>query len=180
MSVPSTLPTNLIAGTTWQWERDYGDYPAPTWTAIAYFENADKTFSVTASASDSAQLFTVEATTNSSYPEGRYQIRVRVTDGIQVFIAESGWCEVEADPAAAGTRDTRTWARRTLEAVEAFLEGNASTAQASMSIAGRSISRWSLEELTSWRDKLKQEVRSEEQGTKAGRGRDIKVRFGRA
>ena len=29
-----------------------------------------------------------------------------------------------------------------------------------------------------WRDKLRQEVRTEEQGSNAGLGRDIKVRFG--
>jgi hypothetical protein len=178
--VPETLPTALIAGNTWQWDREYGDYHAGTWTAIAYFENKAKTFSAVGVASGSAHRFTVAAATSATYPPGRYKVSVRVTDGSEVFIAETGYCEVEADPAAAGTRDTRSWARRTLEAVEAFLEGNASTAQQSMSIQGRSISRWSLPELTEWRDKLRQEVKTEEQGSRAGLGRNIKARFGRA
>jgi hypothetical protein len=177
--VPSTLPTDLIAGNTWQWDREYGDYPAGTWTATAYFENKAKAFNVAATAEGTAHRFTISAATSATYPAGRYRISVRVTDGSQVFIAETGYCEVEADPAAAGTRDTRTWARRTLEAVEAFLEGNATTAQQSMTIQGRSISRWSLPELTAWRDKLRQEVKMEEQGSRAGLGRNIKVRLGR-
>jgi hypothetical protein len=174
------LPTELLAGSTWQWDRDYGDYPQPTWIATAYFEKADKTFNVAAVASGTAQRFTIAAATTATYPPGHYRIRVRVTDGATVAIAESGWCDIEVDPAAAGTYDTRTDARKMLDAINAFLIGNASTAQASMSIAGRQISRWSLAELTAWRDKLKIEVRTEEQGVSAGRGRNIKVRFGRA
>jgi hypothetical protein len=177
--VPAVLPASLIAGNTWQWDREYSDYPAPTWTATAYFENKAKTFSALGVAEGSAHRFTIAAATSATYPPGRYKVSVRVTDGSQVFIAEAGYCEVEADPAAAGTRDTRSWARRTLEAVEAFLEGNASTAQQSMSIQGRSISRWSLEELKQWRKELRQEVQQEDQGSHAGVGRNIKVRYGR-
>lgn len=177
--VPGTLPTELIAGNTWQWDRDYGDYPQPTWSATAYFEKQGKTFSIPATQSGTAQRFTIVAATTATYPSGRYRIRVRVTDGSQVFVAESGSCEIDIDPAAAGTADTRSWARRTLDAVESFLEGNASTAQASMALNGRQISRWPLEELRKWRTELRAEVRTEEQGSKAGAGRQIKVRLSR-
>ena len=178
--IPSVLPTELIAGDTWQWDRTYADYPQPTWTATAYFEKAGKTFNVTATASGEAHRFTIEASTTNGYPPGRYQIRVRVTNGSQAFIAESGWCEVQVDPAAAGTYDPRSNARKMLDAVEAFLIGNASTAQASMSLNGRQISRWSLAELAKWRDQLRAEVRTEENSASAGKGRQIKVRIGRA
>lgn len=176
--VPAVLPTALIAGNTWQWDRDYADYPSPTWTATAYFEKHDKTFNVIGTQEGTAHRFTIAAATTATYPAGRYRVRVRVTDGSLVFIAESGYCEVEVDPAAAGTTDTRSWARRTLEAVEAFLEGNASTAQQAMTIAGRSISRWSLAELTQWRKDLRNEVQNEERGNNAGSGRNLKVRYG--
>lgn len=178
--VPATLPTDLIAGNTWQWDRDLTDYPQPTWTATAYFEKAGKTFNVVATASGTAQRFTIAAATTASYPPGRYQVRVRVTDGSQVFIAESGWCDIEVDPAAAGTYDPRSDARKMLDAINAFLIGNATTAQASMSIQGRSIARWPLAELTAWRDKLRAEVRAEESAGAAGKGRQIKARLIRA
>jgi hypothetical protein len=177
--VPAVLPTSLIAGDTWLWDRDYSDYPRPTWTATAYFEKADQTFSVDSSANGTAQRFTVAASTTASYSSGRYRIRVRVTDGSSTYVAESGWVDVELDPAKAGKQDPRSWARRTLDAVEAFLEGNATTAQQSMSLAGRSISRWSLSELMQFRDQLRGEVRTQEQASSAGIGRDIRVRLGR-
>src|SRR5689334_14971861 len=134
--VPSTLPTELIAGNTWIWDRDYADYPQTTWSATAYFEKAGKTFNVAATANGTAQRFTIAAATTAGYPSGRYRLRIRVTDGSSVYIAESGWVDVQIDPAAAGTADPRSWARQTLDAIEAFLLGNASTAQAAMSING--------------------------------------------
>lgn len=178
-AIPDTVPKQLIAGDTWTWTRSLGDYPAGTWTATIYFESKDGVFSVAGSASGTTHSFTIAAATTTSYTPSLYGWRLRVTDGSTTTTVESGMLEVLVDPAKAGKTDTRTWARRTLEAVEAFLEGNASTAQASMSVAGRQISRWSLEELTKWRDKLKTEVASEDQGSSAGRGRDIKVRFAR-
>lgn len=170
----------MVAGDTWQWTRELADYPAGTWTATAYFENKDGSFEVTATADGVTHDFLIAATATTGYKPGRYGWRLRVTDGSTVTTVESGIVEVLVDPAKAGNSDTRSWARRTLEAVEAFLEGNASTAQQSMSIQGRSLSRWSLAELTQFRDQLRAEVRTEEKGAQAGLGRNIKVRYGRA
>jgi len=178
--VSTTIPRALIAGDTWQWTRDLSDYPASTWDATVYFENRDGTFSVAGVADGDTHTFTIAAATTTTYKSGRYGWRLRVTDGTTTTTVENGLAEVLVDPAAAGTHDTRSWARRTLEAIEAFLEGNASTAQASMSIQGRSIARWSLPELTKWRNELRTEVKIEDQGSTAGLGRNIKVRFTRA
>lgn len=171
-----TVPSELIAGDTWAWSHSLADYPADTWTATVYFENQFQTFNAAGSASGSDHAFSIAAATTAAYKPGRYQWRLRVTDGTTVSTVASGWSEVKINPASAGARDVRSWARRTLEAVEAFLEGNATTAQASMALNGRSISRWSLAELTQWRSQLRQEVRTEEQGSRAGLGRNIKVR----
>jgi hypothetical protein len=171
------IPTALVVGDTWQWDADYGDYPRPTWSATAYFENAAESFSVASTANGTAQRFSALATATDDFKAGRYHVSVRVTDGVSVKVAETGWCDVAPDPASGAKVDHRSWARRTLDAIEAFLEGNATTAQQSISIAGRSISRWSVAELMQWRDKLRAEVRAEEQGSAAGLGRDIRVRL---
>ena len=176
--VPAVLPTSLIAGNTWVWDRSYSDYPAPTWTATAYFEKAGKAFNVAATAEGTAHRFTIAAATTATYPPGRYQVRVRVTDGSQVFIAETGWCEIEVDPAAAGTHDPRSWARKTLDELEALLHRFATTAQQSGSINGRSWSRFDLPTLREWRKDLIQEIAEQERPT-GGKGRNIKVRYAR-
>jgi len=171
------IPSSLVVGDTWQWDADYGDYPRPTWTATAYFENAAESFSVASSANGTAQRFSAAATATDDFKAGRYFVSVRVTDGSSVYVAESGWCDVQPDPASSVKFDHRSWARQALDELEAFLKSNASTAQASVSIAGRSISRWSMPELLQWRKELRAEVRTEEQGESAGLGRDIRVRL---
>lgn len=175
-----TIPKTLTAGDTWQWDAEYGDYPAGTWTATAYFENQAGSFSVSASQSGTAHRFAETAAVSAGLDAGRYFVQVRVTDGSSVHTVETGWCQVEIDPAKAGHQDRRSWARRTLDAIEAFLEGNATTAQQSFSVGGRSLTRWSIPELMQFRAQLRAEVRTEEEGDQAGLGRDIKVRFGRA
>jgi len=176
-AIPDSVPKQLIAGDTWSWTRALGDYLAPGWVATIYFESKDGTFNVAGTASGTTHSFTIPAATTTGYAPSLYGWRLRVTDGVTTTTVENGMLEVLVDPAKAGKTDTRTWARKTLEAIECFLLGNASTAQASMSIAGRQISRWSLEELTKWRDKLRAEVNAEGQASNAGKGRDIRVRF---
>jgi hypothetical protein len=174
------IPSTLTAGDTWSWSAEYGDYPATTWTATAYFENSAESFSVAASADGTSQAFAETAAITAALVAGKYFVQVRVTDGSEHFVVESGWCEVKPDPASGVKFDHRSWARQTLDAIEAFLKGNATTAQQSISIAGRSISRWSIPELTQFRNELRAEVRTDESGSAAGLGRDIKVRYGQA
>ena len=173
------IPQRLTAGDTWQWDAEYSEYPAPTWSATAYFENATAAFEILSTASGTAHSFAESAANSADIGAGRYFGSIRVTDGSSVLVVESGWMDVLPDPADQTLTDHRSWARRTLDAVEAFLEGNATTAQQSMTIAGRTLSRWSLAELNQWRDRLRAEVRTEEQAQRAGLGRDIKVRYGR-
>jgi hypothetical protein len=174
------IPSTLTAGDTWEWDAEYGDYPADTWTATAYFENSAESFSVASSADGTTHVFAETAANTAALVAGKYYVQVRVTDGSEKFVVDSGWCEVQPDPASNVKHDHRSWSRRTLDAIEAFLEGNATTAQQSMSIAGRSISRWSIPELMQFRNELRAEVRTDESGSAAGLGRDIKVRYGQA
>lgn len=174
-----TVPTNLTAGDTWEWTRDLADYPAGTWTLTYYFAKTGKQFSAAATADGTTHSVSVAAATTAAYPAGRYRWTARVTDGTEVFTVDEGWIEVAPNPAT-NKEDPRSLARQTLDALECFLAGNATTAQASMAINGRSISRWSLPDLLTWRDRLRAEVRAQEQGSSAGLGRNINVRFGRA
>jgi hypothetical protein len=174
-----TIPAKLTAGDTWAFTFSHADYSAPTWSASIYFENAAATFSETATDSGSDHAFSVAAATTADKLAGRYRWSIRVTDGTDSYTVETGWVDVLTDPAAAGTHDPRSDARKLLDALNATLLGRATSDQLAMSINGRSISRTPLPELRQWRDQLRQEVRTEEQGENAGLGRNIKVRFGR-
>lgn len=170
------VPNELIAGDTWAWTRTLSGYPAPTWSLTYFFVKEGKTFSVVASASGADHAVSVAPATTAPYPSGRYQWTARATDGTTVTTVESGWVDVKPNPATS-TVDPRSWAAKTLEAINAFLLGNATTAQSSMAINGRSISRWPLAELRAFQKELRTEVRKEELGAEAGRDRRMKVRF---
>jgi len=175
-AIPDSVPQELISGDSWAWTLDLPDYPSSgSWVATIYFERSDSSFSIAATASGSTHSFAATAAATAAYVAGRYVWRARVASGAVATTILSGASEVLVNPAAAGNHDTRSWARQALDAVESFLLGNASTAQASMTIGGRQITRWSLEELTKWRTQLRAEVRSEEPSK--GKGRDIRVRF---
>lgn len=175
----TSIPATLTAGDTWTFTFSHGDYAAPTWDASIYFENAAATFNATATDDGSDHAFTIAAATTAAKPAGSYKWSIRATDGAASYTVETGWLEVLPDPAAAGKRDVRSWARRTLDNLEGLLEQFATTTIQSGSINGRSYSRSDLPQLTQWRDQLRQEVRTERQGERAGLGRNIKVRFSR-
>jgi hypothetical protein len=177
VTIPTQIPASLIAGDTWRWTLALAGYDAQTWTAVVYFTNAGDVFNATATADGTSHAFSIPAATTADYKAGRYAWTVRVTSGAIVETALTGSVEVTPDPTV--KRDTRSNARITLEAVQCFLRGNATTAQASMTLKDRSVSRWSLAELLQWEKDLKAQVRTEEAAATGGLGRDIRVRFGR-
>jgi hypothetical protein len=174
-----TVPSSLTAGDTWEWTRDLADYPAGTWTLTYYFSKAGKQFSAAATADGTTHEVSVAAATTAPYPAGRYRWTARVVSGSESFTVEDGWVDVAANPAT-DTSDPRSTPRQLLDAINCFLLGNATTAQQSMTINGRSISRWDFKELRDFRKELQNEVNADELGPNAGRSRDIKVRFGSA
>jgi hypothetical protein len=177
VTIPTQIPATLIAGDTWRWTLDLSDYLAPTWVVTAYFTNSDGVFNSIGVASSTSHAFTIAAATTAQQKPGRYAWSLRAVSGsIVETVGDGGYLEVAPDPAGP-KRDTRSWARRTLEAIECFLAGNATTAQASMQLRDRSISRWSIKELNEWRDKLRGEVAGEDGAATGGRGRLIKVQI---
>ena len=66
--------------------------------------------------------------------------------------------------------DGRSWARQTLDAVEARLTGRSSNEIDRYMIGDRQIVKMTIEELMVWRSKLKAEVTREETAERIARG----------
>lgn len=179
MAVPSTL----TAGDTWSWTYTAEDYPADTWTGTWYFVGAERVFEVAGTPSGTDHAGTLAPSVTAGIEPGRYAYRFRVTDGSTVATIGPGYLDVEADPAYVKATDPRSHARKVLDAIEAVLERRATHDQASYSIGNRSLSRMSIGELLTWRDKYKSMVQSEDAaaGMAAGLGnpRRLYVRFDR-
>jgi hypothetical protein len=74
--------------------------------------------------------------------------------------------------------DFRSHAKKVLDAIEALIEGKATADVLSYSIAGRSISKMSPEELIKWRDFYKHEYELETQTDDLQKGLDTPNKIG--
>ena len=93
-------------------------------------------------------LFAVPGSQTVAWSPGKYSVSIRVTDGVDVFEIEQGESEIGADLASVSAgHDARSQVERTLEAINAVIEGRASKDQQSYTINGRTLVRSSIADL---------------------------------
>ena len=184
---PSQVPTELQLGDFWAWKRDNlsEDYPVASYSLSYEFNLVDgstvSNFTLTATESDDTYI--VEASSTASYTKGNYNwvsYITRASDSARVKL-EEGFVEIQ-DNYATTTASVRSHAKIVLDAVEAVIENRANIDQSSMSIAGRSLSRMSIDDLLTFRARYKaeylKEVKQLRIKNKRGSGNTIKVNFG--
>lgn len=178
---PDQVPSSLIAGDTWVWQRALSDYPAGTWTATWHFEKKGSAFSVSAGVSGTTHTATVAAATTATYRPGRYNWSLRVSAAGESYVVERGQLVVEVDPAAAGSYDGRSTAEKVVEHLEALALKRSISGQTSVSIDGVSMTFDSMADvirsLNFWRQELAAEQKAA--GVIPGGRRTFRVRFGR-
>lgn len=182
MDIPTQEPTELVAGNTWRWDREFADFPAGTWTLAYYFKNAAGTFSISGGevvASGTLHQVTVTATTTAGYAAGRYSWQAYVTSGAARYLAAEGEVVVTPNFAAAGAYDARSPARKMLDAIEAYLVDPNNLTAASYQIGGRSLDRWKRADLLAERSRLRFELESESAAAGGPDRRRTFARFGR-
>lgn len=180
--IPALEPTTVNAGDTWRWTRSLSDYPASAGWVLSYtLINAGAKITVNASASGDDHLVTVSAATTAGYTPGTYDWRARVSKAGEVFTVSEGRITVR-NAYAGSTFDARSHARKTLDNIEAVIEGRATSATLEYEIAGRRMKYIPAAELLSLRDKYRAEVAAEEAARSVAAGlpdkRRVFVRFG--
>jgi hypothetical protein len=179
--IQTTEPASLVAGDTAKWLKTLADYPASEGWALTYtLVNAAQRVTFTAAAQGDSYLVNVLPATTAAWVKGDYSYRASVSKAGEVFTVATGRISIAAAFSAA--QDDRSQARRTLEAINATLEGRATSATAEYEIAGRKLKYIAVPELLSLRDRLRRDVAAEDAATLAaagmpGRGRTY-VRFG--
>jgi hypothetical protein len=163
VAIPTREPTAAIAGDTVAWRREdlATDFPASAGWALTYaFRNASAKIDVTASASGDAFAVSVAAATTAAWVPGTYGWTARVAKGAEAYTIDSGTFTVQPNLATSDVRDLRRHAERMLEAIEARLEGRASTDQDGYRIGDRELRRIPIPELVKLRDRYRQEVKA--------------------
>jgi hypothetical protein len=186
-SIPTTEPTTITRGDTVTWTISLPDYlPADGWTLKYAFVSADDQVLVTATDNgDGTYLVTISASSSQAFEEGVYHWQGWVETGegetLESYTVSRGQVEVrERFEDQTSGYDARSFAKKTLDAIEAVLEDRATEKDLSYSIAGRSLSKMTLRELQDareyWLARYKEEVRTEEQdrGTRSDK---VLVRF---
>ena len=184
-------PNTLVLGDYWSWKRDdlATDYPVGTY-ALTYEFHSDsggggtKKFTLTAVEADDTYYIESASSTTTGYAVGDYvwEAYITKTSSSNRIMVDSGRTSITENLANTNA-DLRSHAKKVLDALEAVIENRATMDQSSMSIAGRSLSRMSVDELLTFRNRYKaeylKEIKLARIKNKQGSGNTIKVNFGR-
>lgn len=184
---PTNEPLTVVVGDFIQWRRNNlgQDYPntAYTMTYVARITAGGNTeIAVTGTNYGDEYLFTVTSEQSTNFVPGYYHWQleaVQISSGNRIVIERGAFTAV-ADLDVNGS-DPRTHAEIMLAKIESLLEGKADSDVASYSIAGRSLSKMSFDELIKARDDYRREVKREKSADLIRQGKStgatIKVRF---
>lgn len=167
------IPVRLSVGDFWTWRADgfLAAYP-PSEYGLSYIitpRGGGTPIVAPAQADADGWLVQVPATTTASAEDGAWTwaaIATRTLDGARVSLI-TGSVIVDPDPTAG--RDTRTTARKMLDAIEGVLSGRIVKDVDAYTIEGRSLTRVPFEVLRQTRDRLRREVAAEDRA-RSGRG----------
>lgn len=180
---PLAEPLVIVAGDLASWKRSLSDYPASAgWTLSYALAKSGSQYTFTASASGNDFLVSVPAATTATWSVGQYLLQGYVTNGTERHIVFEADITVQANlSAATGGLDTRSHARKVLDAIEAVLESRASKTIVQWSGLEQSFSLIPTPDLLTMRDKYRIEYQAEIAASNIARGlgnkRNVFVRF---
>ncbi len=173
-SIPTAEPQTIQAGDTLAWRREdlSADYPASGgWTLAYRVVNASGKFDITASADGVNFAVLVAAATTAAYVAGPYAWAATVTKAAERYTVGTGQLSVLANLSAATTADTRSSARKALDAVNTALETYGAKAYVNDIQVGDRIQRFfSPGDFLGFRNRLMIEVAREEAAARLAAG----------
>ena len=151
--MPDEVPAIFSAGETIKFTRSFADFPSSDgWKYSLHMNGAAATLHRDGVPQDSG-AFLLTINPSDALPEGAYRYIERVTsaDDSEIHTVGSGVIEVELDLATAPAGSTLTHAERTLQVIEAALEGRLSVDLQQYTIAGRVVTKIPIADLLKMR-----------------------------
>ena len=184
VEIPDSEPTTLRAGDTWKWTKSLPDYPASAWNLKYRFKSPTAGFEITADETGDEYSVTVTAATSSGYAAGTYSWIAWVEGGTsEKYTVDTGVAVINPDyriGTATTALDDRSHARKTLAAIEAWIESR-DQGVARYAIAGREMQYIPITDLLKLRQTYKAEVAAEDAAAALanglGGGRRIQFRI---
>lgn len=186
-NAPTTEPEQVVVGDFIQWKRTdlSADYPNSTHTALYVARitgGGSNEIQLSGTNSGADYLFTVTSATSSNFTPGKYfwQLEITETSSGNRIVVDRGYFDAIPD-LDVNQSDPRSHAAIMVDKIESLLSGKADSDVANYSIAGRSLTKLSFQELIQARDYYKSETRKEEIAERIRRGQatgsTIQVRF---
>ena len=181
IQIPTNEPAEIIAGDTIKWKITDSDYPASAGWVLSYrLSNSTTALDIASTADGDTHSVLIAAATSANYAAGFYHFSRIFTKAAERYTTLKGQLQVKPNAAVLSALDSRTHARKMLDAIESALEGAATANDLHvLQVAGvnRSMSQ-DKTMLIKLRSQYQIEVRREESaaGIKTGRGK-IFVRF---
>ena len=167
--VKNTAPRRLNAGDSASWVVSLPNYPATEGWSLKYaIANASQNYALTASALGDDFEVVIPSSTSSSYSPGLYALIGYVEKDDQRTEVSSNRLEIL--PNVTSLHDRRTQAERTLQAIRDLLEGKATDDQQMIQYAGRTLSRYTFEQLIAIESRLARRVAREKAARKGHKG----------
>lgn len=162
-NAPTGVPTEVVVGDfiqfkITQFSEDYSN-SAHTMRFVARISTGGSTeIKVDATSLDDDYLFAIPSATSTNYTVGEYhyQLEIERNSDNERIIVDRGQIKVSTD--FDNQVDPRHHAEIMLGKIEGILEGKADSDVSSYSIAGRSLTKLSPEELVQWRDYYRREA----------------------
>jgi hypothetical protein len=185
-NAPEGEPSEIVVGDFLQWKRSdlVSDYPTDLYSLsyVARINNSASEIAISTTGHTTYFLATALNAATSSYAVGDYSWQAEITrtsDGERVTV-DRGSFTVIADLDAENA-DTRSHAQIMVDKIESLLSGKADSDVASYSIAGRSLTKMSFQDLVNARDYYRAEATKDAANLDAKYGRKgastIRVRF---
>jgi len=178
MGIPTRAPDSFFAGDTVKWTVNEPDYlPADGWVASADLTNAaNQHYSVTGTDNgDGLHLITIDGTTSAGIAAADYSLVVTVKKGSERHVVSTSSLVVRPDIASAA--DPRSHVKKTLDAIEAYLEDPNNLTAASYSIAGRSLNRMPVTEVITLHSRYQKLWRDEQNAERLASGQKPRRRL---
>lgn len=182
VNFPTQEPDKLTLGDMWSWKRVdlTSDYPTALYSLSYVLQRIgidNAAISISASESDGEYIVQVASAVTATYGAGDYKWFAFITRSSDAQRVQIGTGTVEIlENTASGQHDASSHAEIMVRKIEAVLENRADADVSSYSIAGRSLSKMSPQELTTWRDYYKAEVSRERRAERIANGLGVNSR----
>lgn len=164
------IPNTFVKGVSLSWTTTLDDYPASTWDLSVVFVSPSDKQTINATASGDDHVIAVTPAGSGAFTAGRYDWQAYVTDGTDRHVVDCGTVTVIEDFADVASYDGRSQLRQIVDAIDAYLLGNATSQQQKVRFGDREIWNYDRTELMALRSQLKRELAIEEQNEAAAKG----------